>query len=138
MADDDYARKVREALSGFPMDTSSLENLTKSHAALAEKLSAIAIEAAQRSNELSNRWIQDTLSKLSTVTQAKAEPAEYAQSMTNFVSGSAEAASENLAAFAEIAKKVQAETLALLLAAGKDMSADATAATKPTTGSGPG
>ena len=136
MANEDYAQKVREALGNFPLDTSSLENLAKSQAALAEKLSAIAIEAAQRSNDLSNRWIQDTLSKLSTVTQAKADPADYAKSMTEFVSGSAETATEHIAAFAEIAKKVQAETLELLLSAGKDPSESATTVTKPTTGSG--
>jgi len=39
-------------------------------------------------------------------------------------------AAENLAAFAEVAKKVQMETVELMLAAGKDFSEDATAAVK--------
>ncbi len=40
---------------------------------------------------------------------------------------------ENLAAFAEVAKKVQMETVELMMAAGKDMSEDATAAVKKAT-----
>ena len=138
MADDEYARKMKDALSSFAMDTSSLENLAKSQAALAERLSSIAIEAAQTSTDLSAHWVQDTLSKLSTMTQANAEPAEYAKVAGDFASGSAQAAAENLAAFAEIAKKVQAETLALLMSAGKDMSEGATAEAKTTTDAGKG
>ncbi len=130
MANTDYAQMVKDAMSNFPVDTSSFENLAKSQAALAEKMSAVAIEAAQKSTDLSARWVQETLSKFSTVTTAKADPADYAKSMTDFVSNSAEAAAEHLSAFAEIAKKVQAETLELMLAAGKDMSEDVTAAAR--------
>jgi hypothetical protein len=127
MANTDYAQMVKDAMSNFPVDTSSFENLAKSQAALAEKMSAVAIEAAQKSTDLSARWMQDTLAKLSSVTVAKADPADYAKSVTDFMSASAEAAAEHMAAYAEIAKKVQAETLELMLAAGKDMSEDVTA-----------
>ena len=133
MANTDYAQMVKDAMSNFPVDTSSFENLAKSQAALAEKMSAVAIEAAQKSTDLSSRWVQDSLAKLSTVTAAKAEPADYAKSVTDFVSASAEAAAEHMAAYAEIAKKVQAETLELLLAAGKDMSEDVTSAARKAT-----
>ena len=54
--------------------------------------------------------------------------------MTDFASASAEAAAENMAAFSEIAKKVQMETVELMMAAGKDMSEDASAAVKKATG----
>jgi len=130
MANTDYAQMVKDAMSNFPVDTSSFENLAKSQAALAEKMSAVAIEAAQKSTDLSARWMQDTLAKLSSVTTAKTEPADYAKSVTDFMSASAEAAAEHMSAYAEIAKKVQAETLELMLAAGKDMSEDVTAAAR--------
>ncbi|TNC50196.1 Phasin [Rubellimicrobium rubrum] len=134
MASTDYAQMMKDAMTNFPVDTSSVENLAKSQAALAEKLSTVAIEAAQKSTDLSARWMQDTLSKLTSVTQAKADPADYAKSITDFMSTSAEAAAEHMAAFADIAKRVQTETLELMLAAGKDMSEDMTnAARKATT-----
>ena len=42
-------------------------------------------------------------------------------------------AAENMAAYAEIAKKVQMDTVELMMAAGKDFSEDATAAMKKAT-----
>ena len=53
--------------------------------------------------------------------------------MTDFASKTAELAAENLAAFAEVAKKVQVETVELLLAAGKEAQEDATAAVQKAT-----
>ena len=69
----------------------------------------------------------------SDVSKAKAEPTDYTKSLTDFASKASEMATEHLAAFAEIAKKVQMETVELMLAAGKDMSEDATAAVKKAT-----
>ncbi|MBP1804748.1 phasin family protein [Rubellimicrobium aerolatum] len=130
MASTDYAQMMKDMMSNYPVDTSSMENLAKSQAALAEKMSAVAIEAAQKSTDLSARWMQDTLSKLSNVTTVKSEPADYAKAVTDFMTTSAEAAAEHVAAFAEIAKRVQTETLELMMAAGKDMSEDVTAAAR--------
>ncbi len=48
--------------------------------------------------------------------------------MTDFASATAEVAAENMAAFAEIAKKVQMDTVELMISAGKDMGQDALAA----------
>lgn len=127
MANTDYAQMLKDMMGNFPVDTSSVENLAKSQAALAEKMSSVAIEAAQKSTDLSARWMQDTLSKLSGMTAAKAEPADYAKSVTDFMTQSAESAAEHMAAFADIAKRVQTETLELLMAAGKDMTEDMTA-----------
>lgn len=129
----DYAQMMKDMMGNFPVDTSSMENLAKSQAALAEKMSAVAIEAAQKSTDLSAKWVQDTLSKLSTMTTTKAEPADYAKAMTDFMTSSAESAAEHMAAFADVAKRVQTETLELLMAAGKDMGEDLTAAARKAT-----
>jgi len=73
------------------------------------------------------------LAKLTDMAKAKAEPADYAKAITDFASSSAEVAAENMANFAEIAKKVQMETVELMMAAGKNMSEEAQAvATKAT------
>jgi hypothetical protein len=53
--------------------------------------------------------------------------------LTEFASVQAEVAAENLAAFAEVAKKVQMETAEVMMAAGNDVSADASAAMKTAT-----
>ncbi|NBO21220.1 MAG: Phasin, partial [Rhodobacteraceae bacterium] len=67
------------------------------------------------------------------VSKAKAEVTDYTKAASDFASAAAELAAENLAAFAEVAKKVQIETVELVLAAGKDISDDATAVVKKAT-----
>ncbi|WP_372605105.1 phasin, PhaP [Actibacterium sp.] len=136
----DFTKMVQDMLAAFPVDLSSfqLDNSAaseafKNQAALSEKLSKVVLEAAAKSNELSSKWTKDTLTKLGTLTTVKSEPADYTKALTDFASTSAEAASENLAAYAEIAKKVQMETVELMLAAGKDLQAEATAVVKKAT-----
>ena len=130
----DFTAVMKDMMGAFPVDTKAMEDAFKTQTTLTEKLSSVTIDAAQKSTELSAKWAQDTLSKMTDLSKAKTEPADYAKSMTDFASASAEAAAEHMAAFAEIAKKVQTETLELMMAAGKDMSEDmSAAATKATT-----
>lgn len=126
----DFTAVMKDMMGAFPVDTKAMEDAFKTQTSLTEKLSAVSIDAAQKSTELSAKWASDALSKMTDLAKAKAEPADYAKSMTDFASASAEAAAEHMAAFAEIAKKVQTETLELMMAAGKDMSEDMTAAAK--------
>ena len=129
----DFTAVFKDMMGSFPVDTKALEESFKNQTSLAEKMSAVAIDAAGQSAELSAKWTKETLAKVEAMSKAKAEPADYAQAMTDFASTSAEAAAENMAAFAEIAKKVQTQTMELVLAAGKDMSEDMTAAAKKAT-----
>jgi len=129
----DFTAMFNDAMAAFPVDTKAVSEMVKTQTALAEKMSAVAIDAAQKSTDLSAKWTLSTLSKVESITKAKDEPADYAKSMTDFVQASAETAAENMAAFAEIAKKVQSETVELMLAAGKDASEDMTAAAKKAT-----
>lgn len=126
----DFTAVFKDMMGSFPVDTKAMEEAFKTQTTLAEKMSAVAIDAAGKSSELSAKWTQDTLSKIEAMSKAKAEPADYAKAMTDFASSSAEAAAEHMSAFAEIAKKVQTQTMELVLAAGKDMSEDMTAAAK--------
>ncbi|MBL9054721.1 MAG: Phasin, partial [Rhodobacteraceae bacterium] len=102
-------------------------------AAFGEKLSAVALAAAEKSTEISSKWAKDSIAKLATAAKAKAEPVEYGKAVSDLATATAELAAENLAAFAEVAKKVQIETVELILAAGKDVSEEATSAVKKAT-----
>ena len=93
----------------------------------------MALEAAEKSSEISSKWTKDTLARVAVLTKVREEPADYSKAFSDFASSAAEMAAENLAAFAEVAKKVQIETVELMLAAGKDLSEDATAAVKKAT-----
>ncbi|MEP4035706.1 MULTISPECIES: phasin, PhaP [unclassified Pseudophaeobacter] len=129
----DFTAMMKDMMGAFPVDTSAMEDAFKNTAALNEKLSAVVLGAAEQSSEISSKWTKDALAKMSGVSKAQADPAEYAKSATDFASASAEVAAENMAAFAEVAKKVQMETVELLMAAGKDMGEEATAAVKKAT-----
>lgn len=129
----DFTAVFKDMMGSFPVDTKAMEETFKNQTTMAEKMSAVAIDAAGKSAELSAKWTKETLAKVETMASAKAEPADYATAMTEFASSSAEAAAEHMAAFAEIAKKVQTQTMELVMAAGKDMSEDMTAAAKKAT-----
>jgi len=129
----DFTAMFKDVMGSFPVDTKAMEDAFKSQAALNEKLSGVALSAAEQSAEISNKWTKETLSKLSEMSKAKTEPADYAKAMTDFASANAEVAAEHMAAFAEVAKKVQMETVELLMASGKSMQEDAAAAVKKAT-----
>lgn len=130
----DFSAIFKDMMGSFPVDTTAMEDAFKSQSSLTEKMSAVALDAANKSTALSAKWTTDTLGRFQSVASAKAEPADYAKSMSDFATASAETASEHMAAFAEIAKKVQSQTMELVMAAGKDMSEEmSTAAQKATT-----
>lgn len=129
----DFTKVMQDMFSAFPVDAAAVQDAFKTQAAFGEKLAKVALEAAEKSNEISSKWTKDTIAKIGALTKVKEEPADYSKAISDFASSSAEAAAENLAAFAEVAKKVQMETVELMLAAGKDFSEDATAAVKKAT-----
>lgn len=129
----DFTATLKDIMGAFPVDTKAFDDAFKNQAELGEKFSAVAIDAAEKSTAISSKWTQDTLAKVADMSKAKAEPADYAKAITDFASAQAEVAAENMAAFAEVAKKVQLETVELLMAAGKDASEEASAAVKKAT-----
>ena len=129
----DFTKVMKDMMASFPMDQSAFQNAFKTQAAFGEKLSSVALQAAEKSAEISTKMVKETIAKLADMAKAKAEPMDYSKAVTDFASAAAEMASEHMAAFAEVAKKAQMETVELMLAAGKDMSEDATAAVKKAT-----
>jgi hypothetical protein len=132
-ATNDYTKMMKDMMGSFPVDMSSMQDAFKSQADFADKMSKVVLEAAEKSTEISAGWTKSTLGKVGSVTTAKEDPADYTKAITDFASAQAEMGTESMAAFAEIAKKVQMETVELMLAAGKDMSEEATAAVKKAT-----
>ncbi len=129
----DYTKLMKDMLGVFPVDMTAVQDVIKTQATLGEKMSKVAVEAAENSAEVSSKWTKQTLAKVAEFTKVKDDPADYTKAMTDLASAQAEIAAESMSAFAEIAKKVQMETVELILAAGKDVSEDATAAVKKAT-----
>lgn len=130
---EDFTKIMQDITGAFPVDTKAVEDAFKNSAALGEKMSKVALDAAEKSAEISSGWTKATLNKVGEMSAAKTEPADYSKAMTDFASATAEMAAENMAAFAEVAKKVQMETVELMLSAGKDLQEEATSAVKEAT-----
>ena len=121
----DFTKTMQDMMAKFPVDTSSFQDAFRSQTALGEKMAKITLAAAERSTEISAQWAKDTIARVGELAAVKHEPSDYAKSLTDFASASAEVAAEHMAAFAEVAKKVQMDTVDLMLTAGKDMASDA-------------
>ena len=132
-ASNEYTKMMKDMLGAFPVDTSAMQDAFKTQAAFADKMSKVVLEAAEKSTEISASWTKSTIGKIGVITNAKDDPTDYTKAMTDFASSQAEVSSESMAAFAEIAKKVQMETVELMLAAGKDISDEASKAVKKAT-----
>ena len=130
---EDMTKALKDMMGSFPVDMSAFDDVFKNTASMNEKLANVAVEAAEKSAEISSKWTKDTLAKIAEVSKAKADPADYAKAASDFATAQAEVAAENMAAFAEVAKKVQMDTVELLMSTGKNMSEEATAAVKKAT-----
>ncbi|HWL56700.1 MAG TPA: phasin family protein [Paracoccus sp. (in: a-proteobacteria)] len=120
----DFTKTLQEMMAKFPVDTSSFQDAFKSQTALGEKMAKVALAAAERSTEISSQWAKDTIARMGELTSSKEEPSEYAKAVSDFATAAAEMAAEHMAAFAEVAKKVQMDTVDLMLTAGKDIAAE--------------
>jgi hypothetical protein len=133
MAKNDFSKMMQDMMGAFPVDPKAMQDVFRTQAQLGERMSKVYLEAAEKSADVSTKWTKSALAKMGEVSTVKEEPADYAKSVTDFASASAELAAEHLSAYAEIAKRVQLETVELMLAAGKDLSAEATAAMQKAT-----
>ena len=129
----EYTTVMKDMFSAFPVDMSALQDAIKSQAAFGEKLSKVALAAVTKSAEISTKWTKDAIARAGDVAMVKEDPADYSQAASDFASAQAELVSEHLGAFADNAKKAQQDTVELVLAAGKDVGEDATAAVKNAT-----
>lgn len=133
MTKNTYENPFAKLFGDLPVDMNAFNDVFKNSAAMGEKFAKVALAAAEKNAEISNKWTKDTLAKVAAATKAQAEPADYSKVFSEFTSTSVEAASEHVAAFAEVAKKVQMDTVELLMAASKEVQAETTAAVKKAT-----
>ena len=126
----DLNKTMQDMMSNLPVDTSSVKEAFRTQTALGEKMTRVALQAAERSTEISAQWARDTISRMGELTSAKDQPTEYAKALSDFAAAAAEVAAEHMAAYAEVAKKVQMDTVDLMMTAGKDIAEDAQGAAK--------
>jgi len=124
---------MKDIMGNFPFDTVGIDKAFKNSALLNEKLVNVALEAVGKSTEISTDWAKNTFGKLQEMSVVKDEPADYAKAMTEFASTQAEVTAEKVKAFSEVAKKVQMETVEIMMSAGKNIGEEASEAVKKAT-----
>ena len=55
-AQNEYTKMMKDMLGAFPVDTSAMQDAFKTQATFADKLSKVALEAAEKSTEISAGW----------------------------------------------------------------------------------
>lgn len=127
-----FSKTVSDMISNFPTQGLAVNDAFRTSAVLGEKMSKVTLDAVEKSAEISNKWTKEALAEASHMTSVKDDPAEYTKALADFTSASAEIASEHMSAFAEVFKKVQMQTIELLLSTGKDLSNTTVEAVKKT------
>ena len=61
----DFTKVMQDMMASFPVDQDAMAKIFKNQAALTEKFSKVALEAAEKSTEISAKWAKETLAKLS-------------------------------------------------------------------------
>ena len=120
----DFTGIMQDMMGNFPFDAAKVKDAFGAQAELGQKMAKVAMEAAEKSAEISTSWTKTTIERASKAADAKQDPADVNKAITESASSQAELISENLAAFAEVAKKVQMDTVEMVMAAGKDLGAD--------------
>ena len=126
----DYTAFVKDMMNAFPVDTKAFDGQYKSAAELNEKLAHVAIDAAGRSTELSTKYTKDMLGRVSELSKAKAEPADYAKAISDFAQAQMDVTTDQLTAYADIVKDAQTRTVELMMNAGREFSTEAAKTSK--------
>ncbi|MDP2740276.1 MAG: Phasin, partial [Pseudorhodobacter sp.] len=66
----DFTKVMQDMIASFPVDASALQNAFKTQSAMAEKFSKVALEAAEKSTEVTAKWTKDTIAKLADASKA--------------------------------------------------------------------
>lgn len=131
-ATQDLTAAMKDMMGAFPMDMGAFEEAWKNSAGISEKASAIALDAAGKTADISVGWTMETLTRMGDLAKAKPAPADYAQAMSEFASAQMQSLNAHMTAYGDVAKSAQSEAMALMMSVGKDVADDVTATTATT------
>lgn len=109
----------KDLLGKVPTDPTSFSKAMKQSVSVNQKLAEVALSAAEQSAEVSTKWGREILDRLGDVKPAGEAPADYVRKISDLNAASVGSSAEYMTEFAEIARKIQVETLEVFLNAGK-------------------
>ena len=126
----DMNKFFKDFMASLPMDTSIFNDAVEKQLATSRKYYDLWLGLAEKSNTVSYKWATETIAKMQEAPRYDGDPSVYAKSIGDFVSEQADVATENFAAYAEIAKKAQMDSLSLFLSTAKEVQTEAVSAVK--------
>ena len=117
--------QLKQWLQSFGLDEKGLSSSAKNMATLNEKLTKAALSAAEKSAEVSGNWTREMLDQMASGSGAELSPAQRAEAATRVSSEIVETSTRNMNEYADIARKLQMETMALLINASKGKTEEA-------------
>ena len=130
-ATQDFNTAMKDIMGAFPMDMAAFEDAWKTSAGISEKASAIALDAAGKTTDISVGWTMETLNRIGDLAKARPAPADYAQAMSDFASAQMQSLNAHMTAYGDVAKSAQSDALALMMFAVRFNGLYAYAAAKP-------
>ena len=76
----DMSNLMQDFFAAFPIDVKAFQDASKNSVVLGEKLTSVALNAAEKSAEISNIWTKQTLAKLNDLAKNPVEPSDYSKS----------------------------------------------------------
>ena len=126
----DMNKFYTDFMSSLPSDSSIFDDAFKRQTEINEKYYDLFLKVAENSIAVSYKWANDTIAKMQEAPKYDGDPSGYAKSLGDFVSAQADVTTENLAAYAEIAKKAQMDSVSLFLSSANEVQKETAATVK--------
>lgn len=101
------------------VDSAAMTDAWKTWATFGERFSAIAVDAANKSNDITTNTVKETLALLRTVTKVQDEPAEYTKVVSDFGTAQSELVKTHFEAIGDVAKLAQNDATELMTTTGQ-------------------
>lgn len=98
----------------FAFDSAVVADAWKTAATFGERFTAIAVDAASKSNDISTNAVKETLAVLGTVTKVQDDPADYTKVVSDFGTAQAVLVKTHFEALGDVAKLAQSDASELL------------------------
>ena len=108
-------------------DPKGYQNVLRTWASMNERMTAIAVEAGNRSTDIANDTAKEAFANIREVTQVRDEPADYGKAYSDFVQKQMDLFMRTAQAYADVTQKAGTETTDLASKAGEEISDKAAA-----------
>ena len=121
----DVNTSMQDMMANLPIDTAPLQKAVHTQGRLGERLSRMIPQAAEQSTDISAQWTQETIACMDDLVSPGDQPADQGRAMAAFTTAMTMLTNRHMAAFAEVARRLQMDTVDLMLTAGDNIVDDA-------------